>query len=101
MTGRRGVSTTEYMLLVSVIVLGVVAAGFVLVPIFSEGVAAVAEDVKAMLEGEGNDAVASREDAADGSCPYTFDPRTGRYHDESDGGYLMVAFSDASAAGCD
>ncbi len=101
MTGRRGVSTTEYMLLVSVIIIAVVAAAFVIVPIFSEGVAAVAEDVKALLEGEGNDAVASREDASDGSCPFVFDSRTGRYHDESDGGYLMVSFSDASDAGCD
>ncbi len=100
MYGRRGVSTVEYTLLISVIIIAMVAAAFVLVPIFQEGVAAVAEDVEALLSGEGNDAVASRDDAASGDCPFTFDPRTGRFHDESDGGYLMVSFSDAEQAGC-
>ncbi len=100
MFGRRGASTTEYVLLLSVIIIAIVAAAFVFVPVFQEGVAAVADDVKALLSGEGNDAVASREDAGSGECPFVYDPRTGRFHDTSDGGYLMVAFSDAEAAGC-
>jgi Flp pilus assembly pilin Flp len=100
MTGRRGASATEYMLLISVILVALVAAAYVFVPIFGEGVEAVAQDVEALLSGEGNDAVASRDDAASSDCPYTFDPRTGRYHDASDGGYLMVSFSDAEQAGC-
>jgi hypothetical protein len=100
MTGRRGASVTEYMLLISVILVAMVAAAYVFVPIFGEGVELVALDVEALLRGEGNDAVASREDAGSSDCPYTFDPRTGRYHDTSDGGYLMVSFADASDAGC-
>ncbi len=100
MYGRRGASTTEYVLLLSVLIIAIVAAAFVFVPMFQGGVAAVAQDVKALLEGEGNDAVASREEGASSECPYVFDPRTGRYHDTSDGGYLMVAFSDAESAGC-
>ncbi len=100
MFGRRGASTTEYVLLLSVLIIAIVAAAFVFVPVFSEGVAAVAEDVAALLKGEGNDAVAAREGAGAGECPFTYDPRTGRFHDESDGGYLMVSFSDAEQAGC-
>jgi uncharacterized protein (UPF0333 family) len=100
MFGRRGVSTTEYVLLLSVIVIAIVAAAFVFVRGFQEGTQGVAEDVKALLSGEGNEAVASRDEGTSGSCPFVFDPRTGRYHDESDGGYLMVSFSDAADAGC-
>lgn len=101
MTGRRGSSTTEYMLLISVLIVAIVAAAIVFTAAFREGVDALAQDVKVMLEGGGNEAVAGREDgAASSECPYTFDPRTGRWHDESGGGYLMVSFSDASASGC-
>jgi Flp pilus assembly pilin Flp len=101
MFSRRGASTTEYVLLISVIIVAIVAAGYVFVTGFGEGVAALAGDVQILLEGGGNESIAARDDASSSSCPYTFDPRTGRYHDESDGGYLMVSFADASHAGCD
>lgn len=100
MFGRRGASTTEYVLLISVIIVAIVAAAYVLVPMFEEGTDAVAQDVKALLAGEGNEAVAARGGESSSSCPYTFDPRTGRWHDTSDGGYLMVSFRDAGEAGC-
>ena len=101
MTGRRGASTTEYVLLISVIIVAIIAVGLTLQIGFHEGVGEVASDVKALLSGEGNDAVAARDDGDGTSCPYVFDPRTGRYHDTADGGYLMVSFRDAEEAGCD
>ncbi|MFH1467532.1 MAG: hypothetical protein ABIO70_24315 [Pseudomonadota bacterium] len=102
MTGRRGSSTTEYMLLISVLIVAIVAGAYVFAFAFREGVDALAQDVRGMLEGQGNEAVAGRDDgAASGECPYTFDPRTGRYHDESGGGYLMVSFADAHSSGCE
>jgi hypothetical protein len=102
MTGRRGSSTTEYMLLISVLVVALVVAAFVFVTGLREGVGSLAQGVKGMLEGQGNEAVAGRDDgAASTECPYTFDPRTGRYHDTSGGGYLMVSFADARSSGCD
>jgi len=99
MSGRRGASTTEYVLLISVLIIAIVAAAYIFRYAFQEGVAGLAGDVKALLEGEGNAAVAGREDAP-GACPFVFDPRTGRWHDTSDGGYLMVSFHDAAESGC-
>jgi len=46
---RRGQSTVEYMLLISVIVIAIVAAAYIFVPIFSEGVNNLALDVKDIL----------------------------------------------------
>ncbi len=100
MFGRRGASTTEYVLLLSVLIVAIVAAGLTLQSGFHEGVGEVASDVKALLSGEGNEDLAGREGDDATSCPYVYDPRTGRWHDTSDGGYLMVAFSDAEDAGC-
>jgi Flp pilus assembly pilin Flp len=100
MFGRRGASTTEYVLLISVIIVAIVAVGLTLQTGFHEGVAELAEDVKVLLAGEGNDAVAARDGDGVSSCPFVYDPRTGRYHDTSDGGYLMVSFRDAEEAGC-
>ena len=100
MSGRRGASTTEYVLLISVIIVAIVSAGLALQSGFHEGVSEVAQDVKVLLSGEGNEAVASRDESASAGCPFVYDPRTGRWHDTSDGGYLMVGFSDAADAGC-
>ena len=44
-----GQSTVEYMLLISVIVIALVAAAWVFVPTFKEGVADLAQDVKRIL----------------------------------------------------
>lgn len=44
-----GQTTTEYMLLISVIVIAIVAAGYAFVPEFQQGVADLARDVKQML----------------------------------------------------
>lgn len=44
-----GQSTVEYMLLISVIVIALVAAAYVFVPVFKEGVENLAEDVKMIL----------------------------------------------------
>lgn len=46
---RRGQSTVEYMMLISVIVIAVVAAAYVFVPVFQEGVNNLALDVKDIL----------------------------------------------------
>ncbi len=46
---RGGQSTVEYMLLISVIVIAIVAAAYIFVPIFQEGVDALALDIKDIL----------------------------------------------------
>jgi uncharacterized protein (UPF0333 family) len=46
----RGQSTVEYMLLISVIVIAIVAAAYIFVPTFQEGVKALAMDVKGILD---------------------------------------------------
>ncbi len=96
---RRGVSTTEYALLVAVLIVAIVACAYLMRGGFNQGVRELGDDVQVLLGGEGNAATPSRTSSGT-ECPYTFDPRTGRYHDESDGGYLMVSFNDAAAAGC-
>jgi len=96
---RRGVAVTEYLLLLSVLVIALVAAAWVVVPVFGEGVAAVGADVGDLLVGKGNAAVPARATTATGTCPYTFDPRTGRWHD-AENDYLMVSFAEAAAQGC-
>lgn len=45
----HGQSTVEYMLLISVIVVAVVAAAYIFIPTFQDGVKALAEDVQDML----------------------------------------------------
>lgn len=44
-----GQSTVEYMLLISVIVIALVAAAYVFVPVFQQGVQDLAQDVKRIL----------------------------------------------------
>lgn len=46
---EEGQSTVEYMLLISVIVIAMVAAAYVFVPTFQEGVRDLAQDVKRIL----------------------------------------------------
>jgi uncharacterized protein (UPF0333 family) len=46
---RRGQSTVEYLLLISVIVIAIVAAAYIFVPTFQEGVNNLALDVKDIL----------------------------------------------------
>ena len=50
--GEEGQTATEYMLIISVVVIAVVAAAYAFVPIFQEGVKDLANDVKRIL-GEG------------------------------------------------
>ncbi|MBN1336886.1 MAG: class III signal peptide-containing protein [Deltaproteobacteria bacterium] len=46
----RGQSTVEYMLLISVIVIAIVAAAYIFIPSFQDGVRSLADDVKEMLD---------------------------------------------------
>jgi len=46
---RGGQSTVEYMMLIAVIVIAIVAAAYVFVPTFQEGVDALAQDIKDIL----------------------------------------------------
>ena len=48
--GEEGQTATEYMLIISVIVIAVVAAAYTFVPTFQEGVQALANDVKSILD---------------------------------------------------
>jgi Flp pilus assembly pilin Flp len=47
---ETGQSTVEYMLLISVIVIAIVAAAYVFVPTFQQGVQALANDIKSILD---------------------------------------------------
>ncbi|MFH1463810.1 MAG: Flp family type IVb pilin [Pseudomonadota bacterium] len=47
---ETGQSTVEYMLLISVIVIAIVAAAYVFVPTFQAGVQALANDIKSILD---------------------------------------------------
>ena len=47
---ESGQSTVEYMLLISVIVIAIVAAAYIFIPTFQEGVQLLAEDVKSILD---------------------------------------------------
>ena len=49
--GEEGQTATEYMLIISVVVIAVVAAAYTFVPIFQQGVKDLAEDVKTILDG--------------------------------------------------
>ncbi len=46
---EEGQSTVEYMLLISVIVIALVAAAYVFVPVFQKGVEDLAQDVRKIL----------------------------------------------------
>jgi len=46
---EEGQSTVEYMLLISVIVIAIVAAAYTFVPLFQEGVKKLGEDIKKAL----------------------------------------------------
>ena len=47
--GEEGQTATEYMLIISVVVIAVVAAAYQFVPIFQAGVTDLANDVKRIL----------------------------------------------------
>ena len=49
--GEEGQTATEYMLIISVVVIAVVAAAYTFVPTFQQGVADLASDVKTILDG--------------------------------------------------
>lgn len=99
MAHRRGQTATEYVMMLSVIVCGIVAAAYIFIPGFTEGVETLGRDIKRILSGEGDPHNIVDGGNDDTICPYVFDPRTGRWHDpEAD--YLMVSFSDASGANC-
>ena len=48
---ESGQTATEYMLIISVIVIAVVAAAYVFVPTFQNGVQSLATDVSTILDG--------------------------------------------------
>jgi Flp pilus assembly pilin Flp len=47
---EEGQSTVEYMLLISVIVIAIVAAAYIFFPTFQKGVQALAQDVSSILD---------------------------------------------------
>jgi Flp pilus assembly pilin Flp len=48
--GEEGQTATEYMLIISVIVIAVVAAAYMFVPVFQSGVQDLAHDVSTILD---------------------------------------------------
>ena len=48
---EEGQTATEYMLIISVVVIAVVAAAYTFVPTFKSGVQSLANDVKSILSG--------------------------------------------------
>ena len=57
---EEGQSTVEYMLLISVIVIAIVAAAYVFIPTFKSGVQALTEDVSSILDEGKIDGVGDR-----------------------------------------
>ncbi len=51
--GEEGQTATEYMLIISVVVIAVVAAAYEFVPLFKEGVIDLGNDVKQLLSNGG------------------------------------------------
>jgi|GEM_PF-4479736 len=96
---RQGKSATEYMLLLASLVVAVVAGGYSFVPVFESGVNALATDVSEVLVTGKIGGTGSARGDSDSSCYYTYDPRTGRWHDTSHD-YLMVTNATARDAGC-
>lgn len=47
---RRGQATTEYVLLIAVLVVGVVAAAYAFVPLFDEGMDGLDDDAGSLFE---------------------------------------------------
>ncbi|MBN1335973.1 MAG: hypothetical protein JXB39_08440 [Deltaproteobacteria bacterium] len=96
---RRGVAVTEYVLVLGVLVVGLVGTAWVFLPAFREGVSAVGSDLGGLLAGQGRPSIRADTPVRSEVCPYTFDPRTGRWHD-TERDYLMVSFAEAAAHGC-
>lgn len=94
---RAGVATTEY-----VIVLFAIAVILVTV------VTGFGGTVKSLWANTLDEGLTQLSAAADGigdmddsaaSCPYSYDPGTGRWHDPANG-YGFVTFDEAAAANC-
>jgi len=93
---RKGVATTEYIILLLAIAV-----------ILASVVVNLGGTVKALwagsLDGGIEDLAATAGDIDDMNddppCPYEYDAGTGRWHDPANG-YSFVTFEDASAANC-
>lgn len=90
---RRGTTSSELVLMLSVILVAVVGAATVLAPIFAEGVMDLSLDVKAMLSGDGlgngqgggGDPGGGGDDGG-GSAPEFPDPNPGPFSSDDSGG---------------
>jgi Flp pilus assembly pilin Flp len=49
--GEQGQTATEYMLIISVVIIAVVAAAYTFVPTFQQGVSDLSQDVSTILKG--------------------------------------------------
>jgi Flp pilus assembly pilin Flp len=77
----RGQAATEYMMLISVVTVAVVAASFTYVPAFKVAVFNLAEQVEVMLDGGTiGEAGYSRNDSTGGD--FGEDGRGGKHHDQ-------------------
>lgn len=65
MAGQSGQTSTEYMLVVSVVVVAVVAGAYTFVPAFNNGVRSLADDVERILGGDGIGGQGGRNAAGD------------------------------------
>ena len=96
---RRGAAVPEYVLLLAVLLVALVAAAWTFVPAASEGVEALGARIGDRLGTWGQRAAPARAVPSPLPCPYAFDPRTGRWHDPARG-YRMVSFAEAASQGC-
>ncbi len=96
---RRGVAATESMLLLGVVAVAVVVAACTFVPVLGDAAGTLGAGVADRLGGWSRGVVPARTPAARDDCPYTFDPRTGRWHDPASH-YRMVPFTEAADRGC-
>lgn len=83
-SGQQGQTATEYMLIISVVVIAVVAAAYKFVPLFQEGVEQLGQDVKEILStgqgrGAGGSGMGSGSTARIASRPCDGSPEAARY----------------------
>jgi len=94
---RKGVASTEYIILLVAIAVVLVAlvvnVGGTVNSLWAGTLDGGLEDLSAAAY----DSIGSMDDSA--PCPYAYDEGTGRWHDPTDG-YSFVSFEDASAANC-
>lgn len=76
---ERGQTSTEYMMMISVVVIAVVAAAYTFVPSFQDGVSSLAQDTSSILDSGtvGSTGTSHDSGGTSGGAPSATGPRPG------------------------